>query len=360
MAYTTIDDPSAHHQSVTWTGTNAVNKVITNDGNSNLQPDLIWAKSRTSTSYTDNHFLVDSSRGRLKGLVPNLANAETTTAGNTSENDLLSFDTNGFTVGIVHATAALNAQDASLVGWQWKANGGTTSSNTDGSITSTVQVNQDAGFSIVTYSSDNTSAETIGHGLGAVPHTIWVKRRNSNNRDWAIYHQDIGNTGFLEFNSTDTITTSSAYWNNTSPTSSVFTIGTGNNSRVNSSSQIAFCFAEKKGYSKFGFYHGNGNIQGPFVYTGFKPAFILIRTNSGFKNWYMWDNTRSPINPVDESISITANAELAGYDPIDILSNGFKVRDADATWNSYNTTTYYWAFAENPFVTSTGIPTTAR
>ena len=349
MAYTTIDDPSAHFQAKVYTGTGS-SQSITLDGNSDMQPDLWWQKNR---DLARGNYVADSSRGVTKYLYTFLANAEGTVS-----NYVTSFDSDGFTLG--SGDTAVNNSGQSFITWNWKANGGTTSSNTDGSVTSTVQANTDAGFSIVTYSSDNTSAETIGHGLGAVPHTIWVKRLNSNNRDWAIYHQDIGNTGFLEFNSTDTITTSSAYWNNTSPTSSVFTIGTGNNSRVNSSSQIAYCFAEKKGYSKFGFYHGNGNTQGPFVYTGFKPAFILIRTNSGFKNWYMWDSTRSAINPVDESITLnTADVELTGYDPIDILSNGFKVKDADGTWNSYNTTTYYWAFAESPFVTSTGTPTTA-
>jgi hypothetical protein len=355
MAYTSIDDPSAHHQSVTWAGTGSAGNAITFNGNSDMQPDLVWSKRR-DVGY--NHVLKTTSVGGTSDndihVVPNSTNAQSTYS-----NYRMDFNSDGFTAD-AQGDQGFQVSGSSMVSWAWKANGGTTSSNTDGSITSTVQANTDAGFSIVTYTGDNTSAQTVGHGLGAVPHTIWVKRLNSNNRNWAIYHQEIGNTGYLQFNSTDTVATNSAYWNNTSPTSSVFTVGTGNNSRVNAGDLLAFCFTEKQGYSKFGKYTGNGNVNGPFIYTGFKPAFILIRTNSGFKNWYMWDNTRSPINPVDESISITDSAELTGYDPIDIVSNGFKLKDADATWNSNATTTYYWAFAESPFVTSTGIPTTAR
>ena len=160
MAYTNVDDPSEYFQTALWTGTNAKDKVITNDGNSDLQPDWIWAKSRTNTAYTDNHFSVDSSRGRLKGLVQNDNSQETTTTGTTeqqAERDLQSFDTDGFTVGIVNSTAALNAGSASLVGWQWKANGGTTSTNSDGDIDSTVQANTTAGFSIILDSPPNTT-----------------------------------------------------------------------------------------------------------------------------------------------------------------------------------------------------------
>ncbi len=347
MAYTSIDDPSAHFQAEDYTGTGSTQSVG-NTGNSNLKPDWVWIKKRSASG---NHSVFDSTRGATKELVTNGTNAEATDA-----QLLTQFDTDGFTVG---TNSGVNGSGDTFVAWQWKANGGTTSSNTDGSITSTVQANTDAGFSIVTFTGTGSTA-TVGHGLGVAPVTIIAKNRDSS-ANWAVkHHKTPNNYDFFSLNTTDTRTANDSIWTQTDPTSSVFSIGTA--SAINQSGQdiVAYCFAEKKGYSKFGSYHGNGVTEGPFVYTGFKPAFILIKTDSGFKNWYMWDSTRSSFNPVDESISITSNAELTGYDPIDILSNGFKVRDADATWNSYNITTYYWAFAENPFVTSTGIPTTAR
>lgn len=197
MAYTSIDDPSVYFQTALWTGTNAKDKVITNDGNSDLQPDWIWAKSRTNTSYTDNYFSVDSSRGRLKGLVPNDNSNETTTTGTTeqqAERDLQSFDTDGLTVGIVNSTAALNAGSASLVGWQWKANGGTTSTNSDGDINSTVQANTTAGFSIILDSPSNNTARNIGHGLGKTP-TFIIRRARNRAENWSVLFEGFGTTG---------------------------------------------------------------------------------------------------------------------------------------------------------------------
>ena len=350
MAYTSIDDPSKHFQIATYTGDGNDDRQVTNDGNSDLKPDWVWLKDRTQA---ESHAVFDSTRGATVRLQPNNSNAESTETAT-----LKSFTTDGFTVG-TSASVNNGSNPDEYVAWQWKANGGTTSSNTDGSITSTVQANTDAGFSIVTFTGTGSTA-TVGHGLGVAPVTIIAKNRDSS-ANWSVkHHKTPNNYDFFSLNTTDTRTANDSIWTQTDPTTSVFSIGTA--TAINQSGQdiVAYCFAEKKGYSKFGSYHGNGNIQGPFVYTGFKPAFILIKTDSGFKNWYMWDSTRSSFNPVDESISITSSAELTGYDPIDILSNGFKVRDADATWNSYNITTYYWAFAHNPFVTSTGIPTTAR
>jgi hypothetical protein len=351
MAYTTIDDPSAHFQTATWSG-NGSTQSITFDGNSDMQPDWVWSKPR---GIAFNHTVQDSSRGvgaSGPSLSPNLTNVEYVPG-----DYVMSLDSDGFSVGA--GDAGFNASNDTYVSWCWKANGGTTSSNTDGSITSTVQANTDAGFSIVTFTGTGSTA-TVGHGLGVAPVTIIAKNRDSS-ANWSVkHHKTPNNYDFFSLNTTDTRTANDSIWTQTDPTSSVFSIGTA--SAINQSGQdiVAYCFAEKQGYSKFGKYFGNGSTNGPFAYTGFKPAFILIKTDSGFKNWYMWDSTRSSFNPVDESISITSSAELTGYDPIDILSNGFKVRDADGTWNSSGIATYYWAFAESPFVTSTGIPTTAR
>ena len=365
MAYTNIDDPSAYFQIALWTGGNDASRTITNDGNSDLQPDWIWAKSRTSTSYTDNHFIVDSSRGRLKGLVTNDTSAETTTTGNESqqaERDLVSFNSDGFTVGIVNSTAALNASSASNVAWQWKANGGTTSSNTDGATTSTVQANTDAGFSIVTWTGTG-SATTLGHGLGDTPDMIIVKNRTTA-VDWAVYHKNLTDAGYvLSLNTTDAQADSGTNrWNHTDPTSSVFSVGSGQQTNQNTNNMVAYCFAEKQGYSKFGSYTGNGNANGPFVYTGFKPAFVMIKRSDSSSNWTIWDSKRDPFNYGERTLFPNGNsAEESGNvnEKWDLLSNGFKFRSNGR--NTVSGGTYmYMAFAENPFVTSTGIPTTAR
>jgi hypothetical protein len=364
MAYTNIDDPSAHFQTALWTGTNAVNKVITNDGNSDLKPDLIWAKARTSTSYTDNHFIVDSSRGRTKGLVTNNTSAETTTTGNQSENDLLSFNTDGFTVGIVNSTAALNAIDASLVGWQWKANGGSTSSNTAGTITSTVQANTDAGFSIVTWTGNSSNA-TIGHGLGVRPDVIIQKARGTTS-NWNVYHKDATNgqqpyNVITNLNLSDATGIASNSWGTTASdiTSSVFYLKYWINYNT---TNLAYCFAEKQGYSRFGKYVGNGNANGAFVYTGFKPAFVIVKKSTGTGNWLVYDNKRGAFNLNDEYIygnepNAEATSSTSGYD---FLSNGFKTRNTYNDGNVSGQTYIYMAFAEHPFTTSTGVPACAR
>ena len=349
MAYTNIDDPSAYFQIALWTGTNAVNKVITNDGNSNLQPDLIWAKARTSTPYTDNHFIVDSSRGRTKGLVPNDTSAETTTTGNQSQNDLLSFNTDGFTVGIVNQTGALNAVDASHVAWQWKANGGTTSSNTAGSTTTTVQVNSTAGFSIVQFTTNGGTA-TYGHGLGVKPDIVIVKSRSVGGF-WLVM--------------TDVIDGSVDYLNMTGTTSvadlsyGAFTSSTFQYNDNNGITQMAYCFAEKQGYSKFGRYVGNGSADGAFVYTGFKPAFIMAKAE-GTGYWLMYDHKRIGHNPNNYELYANSNDVEEDNDRMDILSNGFKMRLNNADSNGLASYYIYMAFAENPFTTSTGVPACAR
>ena len=353
MAYTTIDDPSAHFQVKTYTGTSGIHDV-TLDGNSDMQPDWVWFKNRT-IGYT--HQLYDSSRGVTKALYSQGTNAEVTIS-----NGLTRFDPDGFRVS---SAAAINENE--IVCWNWKANGGTTSSNTDGSITSTVQANQDAGFSIVTYTGTGTAA-TIGHGLGVAPAMYIIKNRDQTGTNWTVFHKDLTSNAYsLYLNTTAAQSNSVGYWNGTSPTSTVFSIkNTSGDVNTNTEDYVVYCFAEKQGYSKFGKYVGNGNNSGPYIHLGFRPAFIMTKKSDGTSGWFMQDikrgiknnDTNTPVLQANGSFS-EATVGFTDYE-IDFLSNGFKLRDNN-TYVNLNATTYiYMAFAENPFTTSTGIPTTAR
>jgi hypothetical protein len=355
MAYTNIDDPSAYFQTALYTGTGSANNAITNNGNSDLQPDWIWFKSRDAGH---SHYVVDSSRGRALGMYPDGVNSEVTSSGSTT--DCQSFNSNGFTVGTPEDSNSTNSSSSTKVAWQWKANGGTTSSNTAGNITSTVQVNSTAGFSIVTWTGNENSSATVGHGLGVKPDMVFFKRRNAT-YNWVVYCGQLGLVGgnnmFAYLNLTNAAEQAAGF-NFTSTT-----ITPTNGAPTNSGLMIAYCFAEKQGYSKFGSYEGNGSADGPFIYTGFKPAFVLFKNSSNAgENWIMYDNKRDPYNeatlelfPNDANAEYTANA----FD-IDLLSNGFKQRGANTGSNGSGRTYVYMAFAENPFVTSTGTPATAR
>ena len=363
MAYTNIDDPSAHFQAFTYTG-NQSSRDITLDGNSDLQPDLYWYKARNS----NHHYWVDSSRGTTKYIYSSLNNAEATVA----SAYVTSFNTNGFNVG--GGDSGTNTGGISFANWAWKANGGTTSSNTDGSKTATVQANQDAGFSIITYAGSG-SASTVGHGLADTPDVIIFKNRDAANV-WAVYHQSLGNNYKIELNSTNAQDADGSFMNGTLPTSSVFTVGASVNTNGSGSNYVAYCFAEKQGYSKFGKYVGNGTgtsdgtFDGTFVYTGFKPAWVMVKRSSysAGDGWTIWDNARESRGTFGSgkyiNNKLTANSAGAEsgnvYDAVDFLSNGFKLRTGRAGTNASGSTYIYMAFAENPFTTSTGIPTTAR
>jgi len=351
MAYTSIDDGSAYFQVKTYSGTGAT-QSITNDGNSDLQPDWIWWKRRDA-AYS--HGLVDSSRGTGKYLRSDSSSAE-----GTDYAYITSFDSDGFT--IPSGDQSSNNSSGTYVAWQWKANGGTTSSNTDGSITSTVQANTDAGFSIVTWTGNGTSGATVGHGLGVKPNHIIIRNRSTASINWTNYVEEIGATKFLQLNVTNAETTATNRFNDTEPTTSVFSLGDSSRSNGNTSDMIAYCFAEKQGYSKFGKYFGNGNAEGPFVYTGFKPAFVMWKQTNSARNWAIMDSARDPFNEVDQMVwaDLTNAESTVTTDDVDFLSSGFKMRGAGATTNESGGTYIYMAFAENPFVTSTGIPTTAR
>ena len=351
MAYTTIDDPSQYFQVATWSG-NASNQAITNDGNSDLQPDWLWIKARNEAS---DHALLDSTRGLTKRIHSNTTDQET----NDSSATVSSFDSDGFTMTQYNVA---NDSDDTGVAWQWKANGGTTSSNSDGSITSTVQANTTAGFSIVTYTGAGGN-QTIGHGLGVVPKWILIKRRDDAG-DWTGYHSVLGDEKFMRLNSGNAVGDQATYFNDTTPTSTVFTVGNAGDVNYSTGTHVAYCFAEIQGYSKFGSYKGNGSstvTNGPFIYTGFKPAWTMIkRSDSTSDGWYIHDSTRSPNNVIDKAFRANADNAESGEN-IDFLSNGFAIRiGANNNFNNASGTYIYMAFAEHPFVSSEGVPVTAR
>tara|TARA_B100000424_G_scaffold168741_1_gene129850 strand:+ start:973 stop:2013 length:1041 start_codon:yes stop_codon:yes gene_type:complete len=346
MAYTDIDDPTIYFQTKLYTGNGSTN-AITFDGDTNMQPDWVWIKSRDSGGR--DHALFDSVRGATKRIRSNQNDAEDTASG------VDSFDTNGFTLG--GSSSIENGSSGTFVSWNWKASG-STASNTDGSITSTVSANTTAGFSILTFTGTGSSA-TVGHGLGAVPKMILFKK-TSGAQGWGVYHAGVGNTGALRLDGTDATDTTSNYFNNTSPTSSVFTVNTNNSVNNSGGTMLAYCFAEKQGYSKIGSYTGNGNADGAFIYLGFKPAWVLLKQTDSAGSWNLYDNKRNGFN-VDNDLILTdaSNAE-ANATFIDFLSNGFKIRDTDDDRNASNGTYIFLAFAESPLVNSNGIPNNAR
>ena len=348
MAYTTINDPSAHFHTHLYTGNNS-NRSETNDANAgDFQPDWVWIKARSEVKAGR---IFDSTRGATKVIYPSATNAEGTTA-----TSLTSFDSDGFSLG---NSDGINKNTITYVAWQWKANGGTTASNTDGSITSTVQANTTAGFSIITYTGTGSNA-TIGHGLGATPSFIIFKERDAND-NWSVFHTSVGNTGKLRLNGTNATITASTIFNDTSPTSSVYTTGT--DGELNGS-MVAYCFTEIQGYSKFGSYEGNGNADGTFVYLGFKPAFVMIKNADGSGDeWVMLTGkiaTGTNSNPLTDALYANSTGAETGVFTTDFLSNGFKLRHTSGATSTSGETYTYMAFAEHPFVSSEGVPTTAR
>ena len=490
MPYTTIDDPSAHFQTATYTGTGSSN-TITNDGNSNLQPDWLWIKKRAGGSDRA-HQLYDSNRGATKLIHSNTDGAESTTS-----TGLSTFNTDGFTVV---SDDGANGNGNTYVGWQWKAggttptktyrvvvvsdsgnkyrfrnstntatfaqsavtlelqsggtytfdqsdstvashpmkfsttsngtHGGGTSYNTgvtykldgstvtesayvsgfasattrqiilnvqntttlyyychyhsgmggqvdqnatfgqtnfDGSILSRSSENATSGFSIVRWTGTG-SAGTIGHGLGGVPNALVTKRRSQAD-DFAVYQTQVGNEYYLELNSQNARATASSVWGDTTPTALSFTVGGGNGkNNASSATYVAYCFRSIKGYSKFGEYTGTANANGAFVYTGFKPAFILLRNyQRSSQNWRIYDDRRPGFNSLTSYASRTNNSIIPNdttieqtNNQLDILSNGFKLLTTDGDSNGYTQKHNFWAFAAHPFVSSNNVAATAR
>jgi hypothetical protein len=351
MAYTTIDNPELYFQTKLYTG-NSSTQSITFDGSENMQPDWVWCKSR---GQADNHAIFDSVRGGQKQLRSNTSDDEFTRT-----NAISSFDSDGFTMG---DQPEMNSNSVTYVAWNWKAGTSFTndaSSTGIGTIDSTGSVNDTAGFSIVSYTGNGSAGATVKHGLSAVPSTIILKSRSTNGAQWTVYHQGLGNTKGMQLDTTAAAGTSTLYWNDTTPSSTVFTLGAGGDPNGSGGSLIAYCFAEKKGYSKFGSYTGNGNADGTFVYTGFKPAWIMFKKTSGTASWYMYDSKRLGYTGSNYVVAADlTNAEISGKE-VDLLSNGFKWRNTTNNGNASGGEYVYWAFAESPFVNSNGIPNNAR
>lgn len=355
-----------HFGTLTWSGDNDARDISVGasgiTGDVDFTPDFSWIKRRNGATNGSDHLLIDSVRGvnGHKGLATNGTQAEgLTEAGSSWTNfgDIVSFKAGGFNGSASGTEEAINESGGTYVAWNWLA-GGTASSNTDGSITSSVSANTDAGFSIVSYTGNGSAGATYGHGLGAVPAMIITKGRNVTD-NWMTRHKDYSaNTSFIELNTSNAEGNATDIWNNTAPTSSVISVGTGGTVNTNTKLYISYVFSEVEGYSKFGSYTGNGLADGTFVFTGFRPAWILVKSTTSGRNWAMYDNVRDTSNPVQATIKANLNnAEFnsASYAPFDFVSNGLKLRlggtgsTVSSDVNISGQTYIYMAFAEQPF-----------
>ena len=314
-----------------------------------FQPDFVWCKARSGTWGSYNHNLFDVIRGVTKRITSNDTLAEATVA-----TSLTAFNADGWTGGGDNET---NNSGTEYVSWNWLANGAG-SANTDGSISSTVSANTTSGFSIVSYTGTGSLA-TVGHGLGMAPKMILIKDLST--RDWAVYHEAMGNTYGIYLNLTNAQGGgNSDFWGSTSPTSTVFTINTRNENNNNGSNYIAYCFADVQGFSKMGSYTGNGDSDGPFIFTGFKPSFIMFKSTSTTGGWEIHDNKRDPFNVSSKRLFPNLSNAEATEDYVDFVSNGFKFRTNDANGNTNGVSYIYMAFAEAPLVGTNNIPANAR
>ena len=321
---------------VLYTGTGST-QSITGVG---FQPDFIWIKQRSSGTNQDSR-LFDTNRGTGKTLSSNTNDAE-----GTDGTTLSAFGTDGFTVG---GNANVNKSTGTFVAWCWKANGGTTATNTSGTITTTVQANTEAGFSVVTYTGTGSNA-TIGHGLSAKPDFVLFKRRSGTGENWNVYHSGMGATKYLLLNGSGAASTSSTRFQDTEPTATVITLG--NESAVNTSTgnQLAYVWHNVEGYSKFGAWEGNANNDGPFIYTGFRPKMVYVKSVDTTAPWVVWDTSRSTYNEANNALPWSAGnseSDYTGY-PIDIYSNGFKLKTSNATVNASGTW-IFGAWGDVPF-----------
>ena len=345
-----IKKPNLHFDVATWTGTNTAAAVTISS--LNFQPDLVWGKSRTS-SYT--HGIHDSVRGTAAGRLESNATTAEVAPGSFGYGSVSAFNSNGFTASPGSSTNEnWNETGSNLVAWTWKA-GGAAVTNNDGTITSQVSANPTAGFSVVTYSA-NGSTGTVGHGLGVAPRMIIVKKRNAVER-WCVFHTSTSNA-YLYLNETNAAETGNAnlrFGNNSSvvqPSSTVFTIGSANDVNGTSGTYVAYCFASIAGYSAFGNYVGNSSSDGPFIYTGFRPRWIMLKVASGQTgDWLIIDTSRDTYNVASNLLyaNSTAAQDSPGGYTVDLVSNGFKLRHSSFGFNNSSGTYIYAAFAEAPF-----------
>ena len=347
MAYTTIDDPSAHFHIQLYSGNSTDDRDITNDANAgDFQPDWLWIKERSSTS---SHQLIDSSNGARYALL-----SDTTGAQDDDQNRVQAFNTDGFQVG---TASTVNANGDTYVAYQWKLNAGTTSSDSSGDLTATVQANQTAGFSVVKFTTDGDD-QTIAHGLGAKPDMIWLKPLTSAN--WIVigkFDETAFNNQYMLLHTTDAGDSDGSYGE---PTSTLF--ATSNNISPDAA-HTAFCFRSIQGYSRIAYYNGNGNADGPFVYCGFKPAWVVVKGIDTADNCQLIDNKINPYNLAEDFLMPDTSSAVTTHNnniKLDLLSNGFKCRGSNAVFNGNGNEYMFMAFAEHPFTSSKGTPTTAR
>jgi hypothetical protein len=330
--------PNSHFDAVVRTGTGASASV----SSLAFKPDVVWIKSRSNAT---DHALLDGVRGAANVLFPNLTLAEDTTNAYG-----FAFTSNGYSY---NSSATINGSARTYVDWCWRGGNSSGSSNTSGTITSTVSANTTAGFSVVTYTGTGANA-TVGHGLGVAPSMIICKNRDVA-RGWGVYHSSLGNTKNIILNSTGAANTSSLYWNNTSPTSTVFSVGSDESANESTKGIVAYCFAAIPGFSAFGSYTGNGSADGTFVFCGFRPRWVLFKNSTSAGNgWFIYDTSRNTYNVMGASIFVDSAAaenavSLSTENTVDYLSNGFKLRSTNAGNNQSGQTIIYAAFAENPF-----------
>ena len=329
-AYTTIDNPELYFQVKLYTGNGSTQTITLDNTDADLDPDLIWVKKRSGTH---DSVVVDTVRGVTKVIETSTSDAEATWA-----NGITAISTDSFALG---DSGANNDNTETFVAWCWKESA-------------------DSGMDIVSYTG-NGSARTISHSLSAVPKMIIVKDRDDADYSWHVYHEAVGNGKTLYLDLTNAPDTNSIYWNNTSPTSSVFSVGTSVTTNKSSDDFIAYLFAPKQGYSAMGSYTGNGNADGPYIHLGFRPAWIMTKISSGADDWQVCDNKRDPDNAVfSQLMPNSSDAQNDGDAKVDFLSNGFKIRKSGGSWNGSGSTFIYMAFAEAPFVNSKGVPCNAR
>jgi hypothetical protein len=339
---TTATQAGKFFNTVLYTGDGANPRSITGVG---FQPDFVWGKRR---SFTGDHFLMDSVRGTQRSLSSNTTVAEDVS----SPNGLVqSFDSDGATFQGSSTNNNLNNSAITYVAWNWIASNATAVTNTSGTITSSVSANTTSGFSIVTYTGNSTSGATVGHGLGVTPSMVIVKGRNASGLAWCVYHISLGATQYLFLNADSVAGSYAGFWNNTSPSSTLFTLGNDDGTNGTAKTYVAYCFAPIAGYSAFSSYIGNGSADGPFVFTGFRPAYVVLKSSAGVVQvWIVVDSTRFPYNVVNgELYPNTTGAESSGQTRLDFVSNGFKLRTSDTAFNQSGCTYIYMAFASNPF-----------
>ncbi len=353
MAYTTINKSSEHFNTKLYTG-NGSTQSITGVG---FQPDFTWLKRRNGTAY---HWVMDAIRGSTKVVYPNGTEAE-----QTQSQGITSFNSDGFTLG---TNSDVNANNDTYASWNWKANGAGVT-NTDGTITSTVSANTTSGFSIVSYTGNDVDNTKVGHGLGVAPSVMIFKSRSLSGRNWSTYHKDVPITKIMFLNTNNDATTTSSRFNDTAPTSSLINLGTNGDVNDSGVTYIAYCFAEKTGFSKFGKYIGTGSTTAtPFIYTGFKPAFVMTKGVDVADQWTISDIPRD--NAVGgggngtgarlTADSTSAESTNTSWASIQKYSNGFSPQGNDGVTNGTGSTYIYMAFAEAPLVGSNNVPCTAR